>query len=111
MPLSLLWVFKYKYNTDGYLTKFKACLCIRGNLQSIKQDIYAVILTAQIFQALMAIAAAFNLEIHQYNAVNTFVNVKLDKEVHCYPSEDFEQQDNLWLLLWALYGLKQSSLL
>ena len=32
MPLSLLWVFKYKYNTDGYLTKLKVYLCIRDNL-------------------------------------------------------------------------------
>lgn len=40
-PLPLMWVFKYKLNTDGYLTKFKARLCVRGDLQSTQQEIYA----------------------------------------------------------------------
>ena len=91
--------------------KFKARLCVRGNLQSTEQDTYAATLAARTFRALMAIAAAFDLEIRQYDAVNTFVNAKLNEEIHCYPSEGFEQQDNLWLLLRALYGLKQSPLL
>ena len=64
MFLLLLWVFKYKYDTDDYLIKFKIYLCVRDNLQSTEQDIYIVILTAQMFQALMIIAAAFNLKIH-----------------------------------------------
>ena len=31
--LPLLWVFKYKFDTDGYLDKFKARICVRGDLQ------------------------------------------------------------------------------
>jgi len=31
--LPLLWVFTYKFDTDGYLTKFKARICVRGDLQ------------------------------------------------------------------------------
>ena len=30
--LPLKWVFKYKFDTDGYLVKFKARLCVRGDL-------------------------------------------------------------------------------
>ena len=45
ISLLLLWIFKYKFNTDNYLIKFKAHLCIRDNLQIIKQKIYTVILT------------------------------------------------------------------
>ena len=37
----------------------------------------------------MAIAAAFNLEIRQYNAVNAFINAKLSKLVYCYYLEGF----------------------
>jgi hypothetical protein len=33
-PLPLLWVFKYKFDTDGYLDKFKARICVRGDLQT-----------------------------------------------------------------------------
>jgi hypothetical protein len=28
--LPLLWVFPYKFDTDGYLLKFKARICVRG---------------------------------------------------------------------------------
>ena len=31
--LPVLWVFKYKFDTDRYLTKFKARLCVQGDLQ------------------------------------------------------------------------------
>jgi hypothetical protein len=32
-PLPLIWIFKYKFDTDGYLSQFKARLCVRGDLQ------------------------------------------------------------------------------
>jgi Reverse transcriptase (RNA-dependent DNA polymerase) len=83
IPLPLLWVFKYKFDTDGYLTKFKARLCVRGDLQSTEQDTYAATLAARTFRALMAIAAAFDLEIRQYDAVHAFINSKLNEEIHC----------------------------
>ena len=56
----------------------------------------------------MAIAAAFDLEIHQFDAVNAFINSSLNEEIYCYAPEGFEQGENHWLLLRALYGLKQS---
>jgi len=37
----------------------------------------------------MAIAAAFNLKIWQYNAINAFINARLDKPVYCYYPEGF----------------------
>jgi len=37
----------------------------------------------------MAIAAAFDLEIWQYNAVNAFINARLDKPVYYYCLEGF----------------------
>jgi hypothetical protein len=35
--LPLLWVFKYKFDPDGYLIKHKARLCARGDLQTTKK--------------------------------------------------------------------------
>ena len=32
--LPLIWVFKYKLDQDGYLLKYKARLCARGDLQT-----------------------------------------------------------------------------
>jgi len=54
----------------------------------------------------MAIAAAFDLEIQQYNAVNVFTNAKLSKLVYCYYLEGFSQDGHVLELLIALYGLK-----
>ena len=54
----------------------------------------------------MAIAAAFNLEIRQYDAVNVFTNAKLSKPIYCYCLEGFEQNRYVLKLLIALYRLK-----
>ena len=59
----------------------------------------------------MAIAAAFNLEIRQYNAVNAFINAKLSKPIYCYCLKGFNQNGYVLKLLMALYGLKISPLL
>ena len=61
--LPLKWVFKYKLDSDGYLQKLKARLCVRGDLQITEEETYAATLAARIFRTLMAIAAAFDLEI------------------------------------------------
>ena len=61
--LLLLWVFIYKYDTDRYLLKFKAYICIHRDLQRPdNQTIYTTMLAAHIFYALMAVTAAFDLE-------------------------------------------------
>ena len=65
-PLPLKWVFTYKYDTDGYLSKYKARICVRGDKQKkpLYEDNYTATLAARMFQALMAITAAFDLEAH-----------------------------------------------
>jgi hypothetical protein len=55
-------MFKYKFDEDDYLIKYKIRLCVREDLQRIDQDTYAAILIARIFRALMTLAAAFDLK-------------------------------------------------
>jgi hypothetical protein len=44
------WVFSYKFDSKGYLKKFKAQLVVRGNLQIFShKDIRATTLAARIF--------------------------------------------------------------
>jgi hypothetical protein len=107
--LPVRWVFVYKFDTDGYLTRFKARLCARGDLQtSYSKDTYAATLAARIFRALMALAAAFDLETCQFDATNAFTNANLDEEVYIPFPEGFHQPGYCLLLLKALYGLCQA---
>jgi len=107
-PLPLLWVFTYKFDTDGYLTKFKARICVRGDLQYGHQDTYAATLAYRTFRALMALAAAFDLEIVQLDAINAFLNSTIDEEILVKYPEGFKQPGQVLRLLRALYGLRQS---
>ena len=111
-PLPLIWVFSYKFDEHDRLIKAKARLCVRGDLQHTDLDTYAATLAIRIFRALMAIAAVFNLEIRQYDAVNAFMNSTLDEITYCYKPEGFNQHPGKYYLLRrALYGLKRSPLL
>lgn len=72
--LPLRWVFVYKFDTDGYLLKHKARLCVRGDLEPPSiADNYAATLATKTFRALMAIAVEFNLEAFQLDAVNALL--------------------------------------
>jgi hypothetical protein len=107
-----MWVFTYKFDTDGFLVKFKARLVVRGDLQPASdKDNYAATLAARVFRSLVAITAQFDLDIHQLDAVNAFTNSKLDELVYVRFPDGFEQPGFCLQLQRALYGLRQSPLL
>ena len=91
-----MWVFKYKFDSEGYLLKYKARICVRGDLQATAEDTYAATLAVKTFRALMAVAAHFNLEVRQYDAVNAFTNAKLLTKVYCYPPDGFPDEHHIW---------------
>jgi hypothetical protein len=61
--ISFIWVFKYKFDINDYLKKFKTRLCVKNNLQSIDQNIYVITLTAKTFRVLMTISITFDIKI------------------------------------------------
>ena len=84
--IPLLWVFKYKLDTNGYLIKHKARLCVRGDLQKTAEDTTAATLAIKVFRALMAITAVFDLEAKQYDVINAFINAEINEKIHVsYP--------------------------
>ncbi|PNH26380.1 hypothetical protein BJF96_g10296 [Verticillium dahliae] len=83
--LGLTWVWKYKVDSTGYVTKFKARLCVRGDQQPKNEmETYASTLAAKTFRTLMAICAEFDLDTHQLDAVNAFPNAHLDETVYVW---------------------------
>ncbi len=107
----LIWVFKYKFDIDDYLKKFKTWLCVRNDLQSIDQNTYATILAAKTFCALMIISIAFNLKIWQYDAISVFINSEIDEKLYSEDSNEFFRLEYCWKLNKVLYKLKQVSIL
>ena len=61
--LPLKWVFTYKFDKDGYFTKAKACICVRGDLEKdYAANNYAATASARVFRAVIALIAAFDLD-------------------------------------------------
>jgi hypothetical protein len=81
---------------------------VRGDLQTTANKIYAATLAARTFRALIALAAAFNLELRQYNATNAFINALLNDEIYVQCPEGYTNHEHVLLLLRALYGLKEA---
>lgn len=110
--LPVTWVFKYKYNKHGFLIKFKARLCVRGDLQPLdEKETYAATLAGKTFRVLMAIAAKFDLEARQLDAVNAFTNSLLDEEIFISFPDGYQRPGWVIQLIRALYGLRRSPLL
>ncbi|KAG5809387.1 hypothetical protein H9Q74_014263 [Fusarium xylarioides] len=114
--LDCMWVFTYKFDKHGYLQKCKARLVVRGDQQykSSTDDTYAATLAGKSFRTLIAIAAKYDLELLQYDAVNAFVNARLQTNIFMrlppgYKSGD--KADRVLLLHKALYGLRIAPLL
>jgi hypothetical protein len=59
----------------------------------------------------MAITAAFNLKIKQYNTVNVFANTPLLKPLYCVYPEGYKKAGKALIAIRALYGLRVSPLL
>lgn len=57
--LPLTWVFAYKFDSDGYLMKYKARICVRGDLQKLSTDEkYSATLAVRTARAIFAFAAS-----------------------------------------------------
>ena len=46
----------------------------------------------------MAIAAAYSLEIRQYDAINAFCNADIEDDIYCHCPEGFEKEGLIWKL-------------
>lgn len=111
--LDCMWVYVYKFDKHGRFNKCKARLVVRGDQQikSIHEETYAATLAGRSFRTLMAIAARFDLELIQYDAVNAFVNARLKKDIFMRMPPGYRKPGTILKLQKALYGLRESPLL
>ncbi|KAF4474070.1 Retrovirus-related Pol polyprotein from transposon TNT [Colletotrichum fructicola Nara gc5] len=111
--LDCMWVYVYKFDKHGRFQKGKARLVVRGDQQAkpVNEETYAATLAGRSFRTLMAIAARFDLELIQYDAVNAFVNARLDTNVFMRMPPGYRKPGIILMLQKALYGLRESPLL
>lgn len=107
------WVYSYKFDKHGYLIKVKARLVVRGNQQrkNLDESTYAATLAGRSFRTMMAIAARFDLDLLQFDAVNAFVNADIDETVFMRMPPGYQKSGEIYRLRKALYGLRRSPLL
>jgi hypothetical protein len=111
--LDCKWVYVYKFDKHGRFQKTKARLVVRGDQQakSLTENTYAATLAGRSFRTLIAIAARFDLELIQYDAVNAFVNAGLEEDVFMKMPPGHRRTGTILKLNKALYGLRKSPLL
>ena len=95
-------MFKYKLDIENFLIKYKVCLCVKNDLQSIEQDVYVVTLTYKIFKTFMTIINVWNLKIRQYNAVNAFANNDINESIYYFFSKDWKEL-KYFCFYWKLF--------
>ena len=106
------WIFKRKLRPDGTTEKYKARLVAKGYRQKEGQDLfdtYSPVTRITSIRTLIAIAAIYNLEIHQMDVKTAFLNGELEEEIYMQQPEGFVvkgQENKVCKLIKSLYGLK-----
>ena len=108
------FAFRHKKNEIAQIVRLKARLPVvaRGFSQIYGVDYfdtYAPVVKLASIRILLAIAAIYNLEIHQMDVVAAFLAGELEEEIYMEQPEGFEVDNDLVCRLRKrLYGLKQA---
>ncbi|KAG1665046.1 hypothetical protein FOA52_003222 [Chlamydomonas sp. UWO 241] len=111
--LPVKWVFKRKYDERGNLERYKARLAVQGFRQIPGIDfaeVFAPVSKYTTLRCLIAFAADHDLEIHQIDVRNAFLNGRLKENIWIEQPPLFHDGDSSMgcHLLMALYGLCQA---
>ncbi|CAL8988835.1 unnamed protein product, partial [Prunus brigantina] len=101
-PIGYKWIFKKKLKPDGTIDKYKARLVAKGYRQKEGLDFfdtYSPVTRITSIRMLIAIAAVYNMEIHQMDVKTTFLNGDLEEEIYMEQPEGFvvEGEEAEWL--------------
>ena len=84
-PITNKWVFIRKYNKDGILQKYKACLVARGFSQIPGMDYnetFSPVVHLKMICMILVLAVAEDWEIQQMDVKGTYLNGMLKEEQH-----------------------------
>jgi hypothetical protein len=106
-------VFKIKHGVDGEIEPYKAKLVAKGFTQTFGVNYnkkFAPVVRFVLICCILALTAIEDMEIHQMDVKNTFLNGDFEKEIYMEQHEGFTQgyKHLVCMLHKSLYGLKQS---
>lgn len=113
VPIKAKWVFKRKRKADGSIERYKARLVAKGYTQMPGidfDDTFAPVAQSKSLRILLALAAQFNLNIHQWDVVSAFLNGSIDRDLYMEQPVGYDDgSGRVCKLRKAIYGLKQAS--
>jgi hypothetical protein len=105
------WIFNTKRVVDGYITKYKARLVVKGfsRVQGIYyEETFASVAKIESIWLAIAIATTRKWEVHHMDVKNTFLYGDLNEEIYMEKPEGYVQDPSLVCrLMKSLYELKQ----
>ena len=115
--LGTKWILKIKTGSDGQIEKFKARLCMLGNLQKEHvhydpENVYSPVMSYDSFRTLLAIGAAADYELRSADISGAFLQGEIDKDIYIkHPGGKLDPttgEPMTCKLVASAYGLKQS---
>lgn len=104
------WVYKIKYSLNGEIDRYKARLVVRGVTQEYGVDYnetFSPVVKFSSLRTILAIAAALNLKLKQFDVKTAFLHSDLDEEIYMKQPKGFDDGTNkVCRLMKSLYGLK-----
>ena len=109
----LTWVFKIKRLPNGDFDKFKARICVRGDLQHLDSEVYAPVCKWATIRSVLAFAVKHDMKTRQIDFSNAFIQSELKEEDKVFvklPQGFGYKEDAVLQLQRSLYGQRNSPL-
>ncbi|KAJ9515788.1 hypothetical protein QJQ45_008691 [Haematococcus lacustris] len=111
-PLANRWVWSVKRDGRGSIVRFKARLVVKGFLQREGIDfheLHAPVSKHATVRALLAVAAAEDMELEHLDVKTAFLNGRLEEVIYMHQPAGYEDgSGRVCRLHRALYGLRQA---